>query len=202
MKVNIKFKIILLMIMLLFLPIFSISGNDALARFQGRMRSISTMQGVITINYTSGAIATASFKYKNPGKIYVKFTNPASKTIVSNGKKLWIYDASTAICGIQQVGGGMSGGIASFVSGYMAISTPMGSSTVIKLKSPGRTYSEVTLLVDSTYMLKKATFKNKNGDGFSVSINGLRLNENLHSGLFDFKVPSNAQSINDPLNIR
>lgn len=195
-------KIFILFYIIAFItPVFSMTGNEAVAKFQARMRSFSTLQGVLTINYTSGRMITGSFKYMAPGKFYFKMTNPAGKTIVTNGRKLWIFDASTQICGIQEAGG-LSGGIASFVNGYYAIAQPRGGSTVIKLKSPNRTYSNVTLLVDSTFMLKNASFKNKKGDGFSVSLSGLRSGGNIHSGLFDFNVPSNAQVIKDPLNIR
>lgn len=196
------FKVtVLFLIIIAITPAFSISGSDALAKFKSKMYSFKTLQGVITINYTSGRMITGSFKYMAPGKFYFKMTNPAGKIIATNGKKLWVYDASTAICGIQEAGG-LSGGLASFANGYYAIATSRGSDTIIKLKSPDRTYSDVNILVDSSFMLKKVSFKNKKGDGFSVSLSGLRIGENIHSGIFDFNVPSNAQVIKDPLNIR
>ncbi|MBN1501706.1 MAG: outer membrane lipoprotein carrier protein LolA [Spirochaetes bacterium] len=202
MKIKYSAIFVLLAVFIILNPVFALSGDEAVANFKARMSSIGTLEGVISITYSSGNIQSGNFKYMAPGKIYVKFTNPAGKIIVSNGKKLWIYDTSSAICGVQELGGGGSGGIASFVNGYYAIATSRGSDTIIKLKSSGKTYSEVTLLVDSLFTMKNASFRDDKGNGFSISLSGLRVGENMHAGLFDFDVPSNAQLVKDPLNIR
>ncbi len=202
MKIQYSASLSFIALMLILTPVFAISGDEAVSKFKARMNSLTTLEGVISITYSTGALQSGSFKYMAPGKIYVKFNNPAGKTIVSNGKKLWIYDASTQICGVQELGGGGSGGIASLVNGYYAIATPRGSDTIIKLKASNRTYSDLTLLVDSNFTLKNASFRDAAGNGFSVSLSGLRIGENMHAGLFDFDVPSNAQLVKDPLNIR
>ena len=47
---------------------FPITGEEALAKFQGRMNSIRTMRGTISWTDDSGFIYTGNFKYMSPEK--------------------------------------------------------------------------------------------------------------------------------------
>jgi len=182
--------------------LFSMTGEEALAKFRGRMAGVDKISGIITWTADSGMSYTGAFKYLAPGNIYVKFSNPRGKILVSNGKKLWIYDPGSNICGIQDLTGNGSGGIYSLVNGYNAIVSEGSENHIIKLRNSDRHYSEITLKVDSTFFLNKAVFRTKDGKGITFSISNVDMSPNFVKSIFDFSVPSNAQSIKNPLNIR
>jgi len=181
---------------------FPITGEEALAKFQGRMNSIRTMRGNISWTDESGFIYTGNFKYMAPGKIYVKFSSPSGKIIASNGRKLYLYNPSSNICGIQELGGGGSGGISALVGGYMAIAFGGAGGYTIKLSGNDRHYTNITLVTDSSFMLKKAVLKTREGGGSTISLSGVITGEGISPGTFDFNVPPGAQTVNNPLNIK
>ncbi len=109
----------------------------------------------------------------DPGKIFVKFSSPAGKTIVSNGKACGFILGSN-ICGIQDLAGGGSGGIAALTSGYFAIVTAQGpGGYTIKLKNNDKSFQEITLMVDSTFFLRKAIIKTKDGGTYNFSLSNI-----------------------------
>jgi outer membrane lipoprotein-sorting protein len=139
----------------------------------------------------------------SPGKIYVKFSSPSNKVVVANGKKLWVYDPGSSICGIQDLAGNGSGGIASLVNDYLAIVTSQGTGGyTLKLKNSNRTYSEIVLILDSSFMLKKATLKSKDGESISFTLSNIDTSASVMKNLFDFSVPANTQVVKNPLNIK
>jgi len=185
------------------IPSRAMTGDEALKKFQGRMYGITTMAGNISWMYHSGQSYSGSFKYMAPGKIHVKFTSPSGRILATNGRRLWVYDSSSNICGVQDVGQGGSGGIAGLVNGYLAILTSQGpSGYTLKLKNPEKTYSEITLVLDGSFMLKKAVLGGKEGDGLTVTLSNVRTGVSMIPGMFDFSVPSNAQVVKNPLNVK
>ncbi len=200
MKIKLLFTSLLLPLFIF--PAFAINGEEALARFKGRMQSIEKMTGNISWS-TSGSNLTGNFKYLSPGKIYVKFSSPSNKIVVANGRKLWIYDPGSSICGIQDLAGNGSGGIASLVNDYLAIVTAQGSGGyTLKLKNSNKTYSEIVLILDSTFMLKKATLKSKDGESMTFSLSNVDTSASVMKNLFDYSVPANTQVVKNPLNIK
>jgi len=182
---------------------YALTGDEAVAKLKSRIYSAGTMRGVISLSHSSGEMYTGSFKYMSPGKFYIQFSTPPGKIIATNGKKLWVYDKADNVCGVQDVDKTVSGGIAGYINGYMSISSPSGATdTIIKLKSPNRTYRDIIILVDSSFMPKKITFRQENGDGFTATLSNIVINEPMAPGLFDFNVPANAQVVKNPLNVR
>lgn len=183
--------------------LFSITGEEAVAKFKSRMFGIQKLTGIISWSVQSGQTYTGTFKYLNPGKIYVKFSNPQGKILVSNGNKLWVYNSASNICGVQDLASGFSGGIAGIVNDYMAIVTSRGPhGYTLKLKNNDKVYTNITLMLDSTFFLKKAIIKNKDGEGFKFSISNIDASASVMKSLFDFDVPANAQIVKNPLNIK
>jgi outer membrane lipoprotein-sorting protein len=181
---------------------YAITGDEALASFRNRMNGISKLTGIISWSHSGGETYTGSFKYMNPGKIYIKFSSPAGKVIVSNGKSLWVYTPGSNICGVQDLAGGGSGGIAALTSGYLAIVTAQGpGGYTIKLKGNDKSFPEIILMVDSTFFLKKAILKSKDGGTYNFSISNISTAAVIPS-IFDFNVPSGAQVVKNPLNIK
>jgi len=182
---------------------FAITGDEALASFRGRMNSIGKLTGIISWSHSSGETYTGSFKFMSPGKIYIKFSSPSGKVIVSNGRSLWVYSPGSNICGVQDLGGGGSGGIAGLTAGYFAIVTAQGpGGYTIKLKNNEKSFSEIILMVDSTFFLKKAILKSKDGGSYNFSISNVNSNASVIPSIFDFNVPSNSQVVKNPLNIK
>jgi outer membrane lipoprotein-sorting protein len=202
-KLHIVFIAALLSLMLPAGVAHALTGEEALAKFQARMNSIGTMSGVISWTHQSGETYIGGFKYMAPGKLHIKFNTPGGRVLVTNGRRLWVYDSSSNVCGVQDMEKGGSGGIAGFVNGYLAILTAQGpSGCTLKLKSPDKTYADITLVLDGSFMLKKAVFATKDGDGFSVTLSNIKTGESMISGVFDFSVPSNAQIVKNPLDVK
>lgn len=200
-----KKKIILVLLLLFPLsPAFSLTGDEALERFRGRMQSIEKLSGVISWTTSRGATFSGNFKYLNPGKLHIKFTNPSGRTIVSNGRTLWVYSPSSNIVGVQELSdGGGSGGIASLISGYMPLLTEEGpNGYTLKLKNDNRHYQEILLLLDRSFFLKRAVFKTREGALYSFTFSDISTAATIMPGLFNFEVPANAQRVNNPLNIQ
>jgi len=182
----------------------AVTGDEALAKFRGRMGGIGKMTGIISWTAHSGQTFTGSFKYMAPDKIYVKFSNPQGKIIVSNGRRLWVYSPGSNICGVQDLAqGSTSGGIAGMTKDYNAIVTSQGSGGyTVKLKNNAQHYTEIVLILDSSFFLKKAVFKGKEDESFSFTISNVSMTAGVMRSLFDFSVPSNAQVVKNPLNIK
>lgn len=198
-------KILILTLTVLFASTgsWAITGDEAMANFRNRMGGISKMTGIISWTDSTGSTYTGSFKYMNPGKIYIKFSSPAGQIIVSNGRSLWIYSPGNNICGVQDLAGGGSGGIAAFTSGYLAIVTAQGpGGYTIKLKSNDKTYNEILLILDSSFFLKRAVFKSKDGGSISFSLSNVSTTAPVMANIFSFDVPASAQVVKNPLNIK
>ena len=200
-------KLRLFFITILFISIcadsYAITGDEALANFRGRMSRIGKLTGIITWSSSAGESYTGSFKYLSPNKIYVKFSNPAGKTIVSNGKKLWVYSPGSGICGVQDLGGGGSGGIAAHTADYMAIVTASGpGGYTIKLKNNDKSVNEIILVVDSSFFLRKATMRTKSGVTYDFTLSNISTEAAVIPSIFDFSAPASAQIVKNPLNIK
>lgn len=182
---------------------YALTGDEALAKFKHRMLGLGTMSGTVSWLYQSGQGYIGNFKYMAPGRIFVKFTSPSGRVLVSNGKRLWVYESTSNICGVQDLARGGSGGISSLVDGYLAILTSQGpGGYTIKLKSAEKAYSDITLVLDGSFLLKKAVFNSRDGEGFSVTLSNVRTGESMITGLFDFNVPTNAQVVRNPLDVK
>ncbi len=179
------------------------TGSEAVKRFQARMYGIGKMTGNVSFTGQSGQTFSGNFKFMAPGKFYIKFSNPSGRVIVSNGNKLWVYNKASNVCGIQDLGSSLSGGIAGMVSGYNAIVTSRSSSGyTIKLRNNDKAYPQIILRVSKSFLLRKAIFKTKDGKGFSFVLSNINTSAGVHSSLFNFSVPPNVQSVINPLNIR
>ncbi|MBN2040266.1 MAG: outer membrane lipoprotein carrier protein LolA [Spirochaetes bacterium] len=223
MRINI-FLITLLLIIPL--PVFSMTGEEAVQKINESLESFETMKGKLTVSYTSGETYSGIFMYSNPGKIYVKFMNPLEKFIVTNGKKLWAYDSSTDVCGVQDIeiedeeddeAGDkktigkkpeeepkLTGGLERFFRNYEPAFIESGNpeENIIELVNEKWRYTLIKLVLNKDFMLVKAVFTDKNGEGFTVKLSDIKTGENIIPGLFNFNVPANAQIVKNPLDIR
>jgi outer membrane lipoprotein carrier protein len=183
--------------------LFPLPGDEAVAKFRSRMLGLKKLTGVISWTSIDGQTYSGGFKYMAPDKIYVKFTSPMEKVVVSNGKTLWIYNPGNRMCGIQELEKGTtSGGIAGLVTGYDGIASGGDTGYIIKLKSDEKQYPEIILSVDGTFLLKGAIFKRDDGRIMSFSLSDVSSAPDVKTSLFEFTVPGGVQIVKNPLNMR
>lgn len=185
--------------------LYGLTGEEAVLKFQQRMNAINTISGTISWMQKSGENYTGNFKYMGPGKIYIKFINPSGRILASNGKKLYIFDSSSNICGVQELDktNPASGGIVGIIYGYKATLAAQGpSGYTIKFENTERAYPEIILTLDASFLLKKAILTDKEGEVFSIMLSNLQIGEKMAPGTFDFNVPPNAQVVKNPLDIK
>jgi outer membrane lipoprotein-sorting protein len=199
-----RIKLILVLLPILYTSsLLSIPGEDAVQKFQHRMRNLSKLTGVISWTALNGQTYAGSFKYLAPGKIYVKFTSPIEKILVSNGKVLWIYTPGNKMCGIHELRKGINSGIAAMMDpDYNAVATGGDTGYTIKLKSDKKQYREIIVSVDETYLLKGAIFKREDSRILSFSISDASTRAEVKENLFNFKVPKGVQVVKNPLNLK
>jgi outer membrane lipoprotein-sorting protein len=200
-----KKPVLIIMLAALFfsMPLFSLTGEEAVEKFRGRMYGVKKLTGVISWTSLEGQTYSGSFKYLAPGKIYVKFTSPSEKIMVSNGETLWIFTPGTNMCGVQELlKGTASGGIPALVAGYDGIVTEGDTGYTIKLKNDDRKFTEIILSVDLTFMLKGAIFKQEDGRIISFSLSDTSADAEVNPSLFEFKVPKGVQVVRNPINVR
>ncbi|MCU0821348.1 MAG: outer-membrane lipoprotein carrier protein LolA [Spirochaetes bacterium] len=199
-----------------------IDGNELFEKAKERLISVTTIKGTISITYETGQMYSGEFQYMPPGKIFIDITDPPGKKIVSNGKRLWVYDSSSDLCGVQDLFTRdaerdrylseeekkaneyrMKGGLEFFFSGYDAsiLADEPGGYTV-ELKNESRFYKDVVLRLDRNCLIQSARFTDKQGVQFAIRLSNMRFNEKIFTGVFDFNVPANAQLVKNPLDVR
>ena len=195
--------------------------NNLIEQFQ----TIETMKGQLNLTYQTGEVYSGTFIYMNPGKIYIKMTEPPGKVIVTDSKKLWAYDSSTDVCGVQELETAeeesenedakkkkeknenevkLSGGIAQFLEAYEIISiTEESSNYYVELAGEAEKFTEIKIEINSDFLLEKAIFKDKNNeDGCVIELSDIKSGERITPGIFNFDVPANAQVVKNPLDVR
>jgi outer membrane lipoprotein-sorting protein len=201
--------------------VFALTGEEAMAKLVERLAGADTLKGKITISYQSGEVYSGIFIYMHPGKMYMKFSDPPGKLIVTNGKKLWVYDAATDVCGVQEleteeagsdkqdndkqtkgIKPKLMGGISRFLRTYETRFSEGSSQPVIELSNESKKYSEIKFILNPDFMLSSAVFKDKEGDGFMIKLSDVKIGEKITPGVFNFKAPDNAQVVKNPLDIR
>lgn len=219
-----KYRIIFILLTILYHSsyAFPMTGEEAMMKLNERLAGEGTLQGKISISYQSGQTYSGIFMYMKPGKIYVKLTEPPGKLIITNGRRLWVYDSLTDICGVQEMdteeassgsevdnkpGNGirskLKGGIQMFFNNYKTkLVSDNPSQYTIELTNESRQYSEIKFVLNSDFMLTSASFNDKNGDGFVIKLSEVKTGEKIAPGLFNFNVPAEAQVIKNPLDVR
>ncbi len=180
----------------------ALTGDEAVGKFQARINGVGTMSGTISWMYQSGQGYSGTFKYMAPGRSWLNSPAPRADTLLERKATLGFrfFQQYLRRPGPRPRG---SGGLAGLVSGYLAILTAQGpSGYTIKLKNSERAYSDVTLALDGSFLPRKIVLLNKAGDGMSITFTNIRTGESMAPGIFDFSVPSNAQLVKNPLDVK
>lgn len=183
---------------------FAMTGDQAANKFRQHLTEIGKMSGIISISSGTGLMYTGVFKYAKPGKIYMKFSNPTGRTLVTNGRKLWVMNAGSKVCGIQDLTEtSLSGGIAYMTKDYLAIVTSQrGNGCTIKLKNDDKIYPEIILFLDKNFFPKKAILKDRKGEKISFSISKVNYKPDFIDSIFEYSIPANTHVVKNPLNIK
>ena len=214
--------------------LFSITGDEAVSKLKKRMNSIEKLSGTISYSPMTGQSYSGKFMYMAPGKLFIKFSNPNGKVMVTNAKKLWLYDPSSKVCAIQDldIESESSGGITAVLDGYSAeVITEKSGEITVKFNNSENEISDIILNLDSTFFIKrgkllkkrkekspvqekteineegkeeahKEVTEGKEQEHFSFSLSNLNFSPDILENIFDYKVPSDAQIIKNPLNIK
>lgn len=89
---------ILLAALLSFSTAHAVSKNDsAMIRFNAFMKEVKTLeafftQEVVSENGKIGKTTTGTLMLSRPGKFNWEYVNPVPQRIISDGKKVWVYD--------------------------------------------------------------------------------------------------------------
>ncbi|HOO73478.1 MAG TPA: outer membrane lipoprotein carrier protein LolA [Spirochaetota bacterium] len=174
-------------------------------QFKKKMSSVGKFSGILSYTLSTGRTFTGNVTYMAPGNIKIRFSNPSGKILVANQKKLWLYDPQNKVCAIQELDQeeGMSGGILSLLRDYEVLQTLESEEGYsLKFSNENHEFTEITLVLDSSFFIKKGNFKNKEGSGFSFSVSGINFSPDIVKSVFDFNVPANTQIVKNPLNIK
>ena len=214
--------------------LFPITGDEAASKLKQRIIGIEKLSGTISYSPMTGQSYTGNFMYVAPGKLFIKFSDPNGKILVTNAKKLWLYDPSSKVCAIQNldIESESSGGITSILDGYSAeVITGKSGNITVTFSNREKEISDIILNLDSTFFIKRGKLLKKrkekapvqpkteiNEEGkeeakeeaaeekeqehFTFSLSNLNFSPDILENIFDYKVPSDAQIIKNPLNIK
>lgn len=180
----------------------ALSGEEGIQRLQQRMAAVSRVSGIVSITYESGETMTGAFVYSRPNKLNIKFSNPAGKQLITNGRKLWVYNPVSKICGVQDLDQAVSGGLGAMVAGYPSIITPRGDGYTLKLKDEGKHYQEINIALTRDFFPERIMFRTADGREFTIVLTNLNFSPTVIDSIFDFNVPSNCQVVKNPLNVK
>ncbi len=219
-----KSKAILLTILTLLIPVasYALTGDEVFSKLKERLTSVTTMKGIVSITFHTGEFYTGNFQYMPPGQIYINFASPQGKTIASNGRRLWVYDAETDVCGVQELYAEdeekdkeldeeekkkkemmVKGGIENIFNYYQPVLiSDESKGYILELRNEKRKIQTISINLDKSGLLNKAQFNEKDESYFIIQLSNVKFDEKIIPGLFDFNVPANAQVIKNPLDIR
>lgn len=215
-------KIILILIFIIPESLFSLTDKEVFEKLKERFGNITTLKGTISISYSTGETYTGNFQYQPPGQVYIKFSNPPGKIIASNKKKLYVYDAATELCGIQELyyedeekdqeldeeekkekEEKINGGLENIFDLYKpALISEENEEYTLELINEKQKLKKISLNLDKTFFLLNAQFFENDETFYSVQLSNLKFDEKIMPGLFNFNVPANAQVVKNPLDIR
>lgn len=176
----------------------NIIAEDAapvLKKIRGRMYGVGSFRANIFIQRGDGAASTGKLSYRS-GQVHVKFSN--GKVLATNGQKLWMYNATRGITGVQDVGGS-SGGVGALFGGMKGTATNTGSGYIVKLKSAGG--RQVIVRADASGFLRRFQILNSSGNNIlTVKLSNIQIGLGIPTSVFNFHPPSHSRTILNPLN--
>lgn len=168
------------------------------ANFWARYRSI---QATFSMGDGSQSSLRGMVRYAYPGKIRVDFSEPAGRKIVTNGRYLWVISSSGV--GRQDLyARSLSGGL-SFLLGYSNMAVlRQNNGYMIRLRSNSRYWRKVVVSASKDYVPRSISMTSKNGSTRKITISNVKKGISFPGNIFDYRVPSSVQLVENPLNLK
>jgi outer membrane lipoprotein carrier protein len=153
-----------------------------------------------------------------PNMLRVDFTSPSSQKVVSDGKTMWIYIPSlnvvaeqdlkedktttfstTSEIGLRRLFNKYHYKFASKEQPALAEDGKKYYTLDLRQKESRSGYKSLKLWVNEDYIITRAEGETSSGKSVTIEFSNIDLSTQLSKGLFRFEIPSNAQTIKNPM---
>ena len=150
--------------------------------------------------------AAGKMYLQRPGKFRWDYKEPDEQVIVSNGKKIWLYDQELEQVTIKTLKGMVGSTPARILSDTRSIDknftiTEQGKKdgvTWIELKPKEEDPQFKTVRIGFTDTLKVMEIKDNLDQVTTIEFSKLKKNPTLKASLFEFKIPEGVDVVKDP----
>ncbi|WP_226703073.1 outer membrane lipoprotein chaperone LolA [Microbulbifer elongatus] len=170
-------------------PLGSISGN---------FRQTLKDQKGKTLQKSSG-----NFSVQRPGKLRWKTGEPFPQLLVTNNKKLWLYDPDLEQVTIRPVDNRMKetpalllGGKVEDIRSSFSVESKKGA-YYLTPKRASAPFKSMVIRFDNSGLPAAMTVRDGMGQTTDIQFNGLKANPKLSSHMFNFKPPKGTDVIRD-----
>ena len=186
----------------------SASHADASDELSGLLQPLSSISGNFsqTLKDQKGKVLQKSkgnFSVQRPGKLRWKTGEPFSQLLVTNNKKLWLYDPDLEQVTIRPVDKRMKETPALLLGGK--VEEIRGSFNVEKKKDayyltakrPSAPFKTMVIRFNNAGLPSAMTVRDGMGQTTDINFSGMQANPRLSASMFNFKVPKGTDVIRD-----
>ena len=170
-------------------PLGAISGNFS--------QTLKDQKGK-TLQKSSG-----NFSVQRPGRLRWQTGEPFPQLLVTNNKKLWLYDPDLEQVTIRPVDNRMKetpalllGGKVEEIRGSFTVENKKGA-YYLTPKRATAPFKSMVIRFDGKGLPSTMTVRDGMGQTTDIRFNGLKANPKLSSGIFNFKPPKGTDIIRD-----
>ncbi|WP_043316255.1 outer membrane lipoprotein chaperone LolA [Microbulbifer sp. HZ11] len=170
-------------------PLGAISGNFS--------QTLKDQKGK-TLQKSSG-----NFSVQRPGRLRWQTGEPFPQLLVTNNKKLWLYDPDLEQVTIRPVDSRMKetpalllGGKVEEIRGSFNVENKKGA-YYLTPKRASAPFKSMVIRFDGKGLPSAMTVRDGMGQTTDIRFNGLKANPKLSSGIFNFKPPKGTDVIRD-----
>ncbi len=206
---SIQFKLINAVCLFVLMPAaFAVTGTQMLKEFHQSVKSFEAefKQKVVDNKDKELQSAAGKMYLQRPGKFRWDYKEPDEQVIVSNGKKIWLYDQELEQVTIKTLKGMVGSTPARILSDTGSIDknftiTEQGKKdgvTWIELKPKEEDPQFKTVRIGFTDTLKVMEIKDNLDQVTTIEFSKLKKNPTLKASLFEFKIPEGVDVVKDP----
>lgn len=168
-------------------------ANEALSQLKSKVGGLySSFTASFTYSNSGGATKSGKIYYQYPNKLHIRMSDGG--VVATNGRSLWIYNPASGLCAKQDVGGG-SGGLLGRLGSYEGRAT--GNRFVFR--NPEAHFTEIAVSA-AKGMVSSVTMRTAEGAATQYQFSGVRVGAGVKASLFNYKPPTSARVIENPLN--
>jgi len=184
---------------------FAMTAGEITKEVQKKYDTIKTLkadfvQVALSVGQNKGRVSNGNLVIKKPGKMRWEFQKPVGDVVVSDGKKMWIYQQDLNQVIETKIEENTPQVAMNFLAGAGSIDKDFNVELLgtvedkfeLKLTSKEGIphINEIVLLVDKkTFVVVKTTVKDSFGGETAVEIKNVKINENVKDKLFEYKAP-------------